>query len=111
MKTMAANLGLGDATRARRAEVLRGEAKQHARPVTKREWRAKRIAFFQHNCRFAASAKATRAALNVTQAEVAKEFGVSQGTVCNWESGKYAWQGDAGELQQYLQVVARISRR
>ena len=102
MKTLAANLGLGDARRDRRnARVQHTEA---------RGWGFKRRAFLHRNIKFSAAAKATRCAMEVTQAEVAKAYRVSQGTVCNWESGKYAWRGGTQELAEYTRTISWIAR-
>ena len=101
MKTKEANLGLGDARSARRNARI-----NH---IDKRSWRFKRIAFFQRNIKFAAAAKAFRTAMDVTQQEVADYHNVSQGTVCNWESGKYSWPYD-GELEEYTQAIQTIAR-
>jgi len=100
MKTKRATSGLGNANVVRRktSKIVRGT------------WQARRLSFFQKNVRYAASAKATRTAMDVTQAEIAEEFGRSQGTVCNWESGKYSWPGGQAELDQYLFVIRKISR-
>lgn len=92
---------LGEARRARRNSRV-----QH---VEQKGWRFRRIQFFQRNLRFAAAAKAYRTALDVTQEEVATNYGVSIGTVSVWESGKYAWRGGQEELNEYLSVVRRIA--
>ncbi|MGW8177698.1 MAG: hypothetical protein ACWGQW_02720 [bacterium] len=103
MKTKNANLGLGDA---------RGRSRRNKRvkQVTKANWGAQRVEFFKKNVRFAAAAKATRTAMEVTQQEVAVTYGVSQGTVCNWESGKYSWPGGETELFEYFQTINLIAR-
>lgn len=101
MKTKQANLGLGDARSSHRNRRVRGVAK-----VT---WAVARVDFFKKNVRFSASAKATRTALEVTQQEVADFYEVSQGTVCNWESGKYSWPGGETELFEYMNHVRRIA--
>jgi DNA-binding transcriptional regulator YiaG len=102
MKTATANMGLGDARRSRR---------RRTREVDPKEWSIRRRAFFQRNIRFSAAAKATRCAMDVTQAEVAKAFGVTSQAVCCWESGKYAWRGGREELDQYLRVIQQIAKR
>jgi hypothetical protein len=101
MKTQQANMGLGDAVSSRR--------NPRVQRVDKRGWKFKRIAFFQRNVRKAAAAKAFRTAMDVTQHEVGMYFGVSQGTACNWESGKYSWPGGAEELNEYIDAVRRIA--
>jgi DNA-binding transcriptional regulator YiaG len=72
-------------------------------------WKEKRLNFFKRNVRLAASAKATRTSLEVTQEEIAKHYGVTQGTVCNWESGKYSWPNGAAELFEYYSVIRKIA--
>ncbi len=91
--------GLGNANRRRRTtEVNRGT------------WQSKRLSFFQHNVRLAASAKATRTAYDVTQWEMAEVFSVSTSAVACWESGKYSWPGGQKELHEYIQVVIQLAQ-
>ncbi len=103
MKTASANLGLGDTSSSRRRN-------NRVKKIDQKGWGFKRRAFFNRNVKFAAAAKAFRVVHDVTQVEVAAAFNVAQGTVCNWESGKYAWRGGNGELQQYCQVIEQIAR-
>jgi len=103
MKTKNANLGLGDA----RGKNRRNKRIKH---ITKANWGARRVEFFKNNVRFAAAAKATRTAMEVTQQEVATAYGVSQGTVCNWESGKYSWPLGEKELFEYFQTIHLIAK-
>jgi DNA-binding transcriptional regulator YiaG len=102
MKTMQANLGLGDAR-----SMNRNRRVKH---MPQKSWSETRMAQFRRNVRFSASAKATRTALEVTQAEIAEYFGVCQGSVCNWESGKYNWQGGEKELFEYMTICRQISQ-
>ena len=102
MKTKAANLGLGDSRKSRRNARVRA--------VIKTTWAVQRVEKFKSNVKKSAAAKATRTAMEVTQQEVADYYGVSQGSVCNWESGKYMWPGKEQELFEYLQAINSISR-
>lgn len=102
MKTVNANLGLGDARPANRNKKVK--------PVGKTEWAVSRNLFFKKNVRLSAAAKATRTACEITQAEVAEYYEVTQGTVCNWESGKYGWPGGAQEMWDYQQVIQNIAK-
>lgn len=108
MKTHAANLGLGDARSGRRKSAKKS-AKRRTRAITKSEWAKERLETFKRNVRFAAAAKSTRTALDVTQGEVAAHYGVSTGTVCNWESGKYHWSGGDDELLEYQQTCFKLA--
>ena len=101
-KTMNANMGLGDA----RSEKRRNN---RVKQIEQKNWKFKRISFFQRNVRFAAVAKTYRVVYVVTQSEVAKKFGVTQGTVCNWESGKYSWPDGQSELEEYCKVIRAIA--
>ncbi len=102
MKTKNANMGLGDA---------RGRARRNGRVrvVSKAGWAITRVEFFKSNIRFAAAAKSARTALEVTQQEVAVYYGVSQGSVCNWESGKYSWRAGTSELFEYMAACRSIA--
>lgn len=102
MKSKGANMGLGDA---------RAKQRRNGRIniITKATWAVKRVEFFKHNVRFAAAAKATRTALEVSQQEVAVYFGVSQGAVCCWESGKYSWANGEKELFEYMSACRAIA--
>ncbi len=102
MKTKHANMGLGDA----RGKHRRNKRVQN---VSKVSWGVARVEFFKNNIRFAAAAKSSRTALEVTQQEVAVHFGVSQGTVCNWESGKYSWPMGPAELFEYMRAIRTIA--
>jgi DNA-binding XRE family transcriptional regulator len=77
--------------------------------VAKGGWSEKRLDFFKRNIRYSASAKSTRTVLQVTQEEVAKYFGVTNGTVCNWESGKYSWPDGEKELFEYMTICRQIA--
>ncbi len=103
MKTAHANMGMGDARSQRR--------KTHKRlqDFDKKGWSFQRRAFFNRNIRFAAAAKGYRLAADVTQAEIAKIYGVSQAAVCRWESGHYAWQGEMKELDDYQKAVRQAA--
>ena len=68
-----------------------------------------RVEFFKKNVRFAAAAKSTRTALEVTQQEAADYYSVSLAAVCNWESGKYSWKGGDQELFEYMTAMRRIA--
>ena len=103
MKTAQANMGMGDARQKRR------KTSKRARAYDKREWAFRRKAFFNRNVRFAAAAKGYRLAADVTQAEVAKIYKVTQSTVCCWESGHYSWQGDVKELDDYMKAVRQAA--
>jgi DNA-binding transcriptional regulator YiaG len=91
--------------------IQHAKSKRRTQLIDRKSWRFKRIAFFQRNVRFAASAKAYRTAMDVTQEEVAAEFDVNQTCVGNWESGKYSWPGDKEELAEYIKVINGIVRR
>ena len=79
--------------RKRQAEALRNP---RVRAIDAKGWRFQRIAKFQRAVRFAAAAKATRTALGVSQAEVAREYRVTTTAVAHWESGAYhGWNPEA----------------
>jgi len=103
MRAVRSDKGRQHASKKRRTLLFTG--------ADQKEWKFKRKAYFNRNVNFAAAARATRTALDVTQAEIAREFGCSVGAVTNWESGCYGWPGGASELEHYQQICAQIARR
>lgn len=101
------------------ARAVKADIKRRAKPkrarrtrdIDRRSWRSSRLKHFEHNVDYAAAAKSTRLALDVTQQEVAEYFGVAAPTVSTWESGSYCWKGEADELAEYQQACNVIHRR
>lgn len=54
--------------------------------------------------------KSFRERLKVTQAQLAAQLGVDQGTVSNWETGKTSPNGPARRLMEQMQVASGSGR-
>lgn len=96
----------------RRRNATSREKSRNARVrrVGQLEWRRTRMSKFSHATKFAAAAKAVRTALELTQEELARSYGVSQFAVSHWESGTYfGWTED--ELNEYIDRCRKIASR
>ncbi len=75
-----------------------------------KDWQGQRNALFRRNVKYAAAARFSRIACDVTQAEVAKHFNCVPTTVGAWESGKYNWQGGDAELADYQRTCRELGK-
>ncbi len=73
-----------------------------------RNWARLRKDVLQTAVDYANAASAHRRALGLTLDEVGKEYGVTGGAVCRWESGLYLTWTDAS-LQEYQRRCNRLA--
>jgi DNA-binding XRE family transcriptional regulator len=82
-------------------------ARVHA--IDRDSWRRERKVRFNRAVNFAAAAKSTRTALQVTQAEVAAYLDLSVTAILQRENGFHAWTGGARQLAEYQRACMKIA--
>lgn len=82
---------------------------RRVRRINAADWKRERNAKLRRNVHYAAAAKATRTALEVTQAQVARRMRRSVQSIYNRESGFYFWAGGAEELTEYQRLCMEIA--
>jgi DNA-binding XRE family transcriptional regulator len=93
--------------------AARKKAQEHrnrrVRQIDRDAWKQERYVRMRRSVNFASAAKATRTALEVTQAEVAEALDLSLASIVNRENGFHAWSGGQEELAAYQRTCMKIA--